>query len=101
MEHALGDVQELVALDAELADRRQQGPEVVVGGLVRPDVLGRDDRREAAMQLGVAGGEAVAVHVGHDDQQVVLGQAGEGVARVGERRPLTARNRRAASPSLG
>ena len=71
MEEALRDVQQLGPLDAELGKRAVQRPEVVLGRLVRPHVLGRDDGREVTSQLPVAAGEPVAVHVRQDDQLVV------------------------------
>ena len=73
--------------------------EVVVGGFVRPDVLGGDDRGEIALQALVAAGETGAVHVGHDDQPVVLGRGGERVALSPGTPASPAPNHRAAPPT--
>jgi hypothetical protein len=84
VEQALGDVEQLGPGDPEALDGGQQGAEVVVGRLVGADVLGGDDGLEAAAEAPVAGGEAVAVDVGHDQQPVPGGQGGQGVGRVGK-----------------
>jgi len=99
VEQALGHVQQLGAVDAELGKRGVEDAEVVLGGLVGADVLGGDDGGEVAVQPLVAGGEASAVHVGQDDQLVVLAQSGQSVCGVGERWPVGNPSCRAAAPT--
>jgi hypothetical protein len=91
VEQALRDMQQPTAIHAEAGERGVEGAEVFFGGLVGADVLGGDDGGEVAAQPLVAGGEAGPVDVGEDDQLVVLGQPGQRIGGVGERRPV--RNR--------
>ena len=75
-------MQQATAIHAEAGERGVEGAEVVFGGLVGADVLGGDDGGEVAAQPLVAAGEAGPVHVGEDDQLVVLGQPGQCVGGV-------------------
>jgi hypothetical protein len=60
-----------------------EGTEVILGGLVGADVLGGNDGGEKIAQPSVAAGEAVPVHVGEDDQLVVLGSRARASAESG------------------
>ena len=88
VEEALRDVQQVLMFQAEFGERGVEGTEVVGGGLVRADVLGGDDGGEGSAQPPVTAGEAVAVHVGDDNELVVAGQPGKRRRGIGERRPV-------------
>jgi hypothetical protein len=69
-------MKQLRPVHAKLGEGGVECAEVVLGGLVSADVLGGDDGCEVTVEPLVAAREAVAVHVGQDDQLVVLGQPG-------------------------
>ena len=65
--------------------------EVARRGLVRSDILRRDDRVEPDPQLAVAIGEAFVVHIRQDDQPVMLCEILQCVGRIRKRGPVANR----------
>ena len=74
--------------DFRWASRSIQAFEVGVGRLVGADVLGGVDGVELDPELAVGGGDAVAVHVGQNDELVVPLEDAQRVGGVRERRPV-------------
>ena len=86
---ALRGVQDDGAFQAQVRfQMSQQVFEVGVRRLVRADVLGGVDGVELHAELAVRGGDALAVHVGQDDELVAPLEDAQRVGCVGERGPV-------------
>ena len=68
------DVQKTLTGNCEFIQGPFKSFEMVRGGLVGLDILGGDDLVELNAQPRVAAGKTLMVHIGQDDQFVVLGQ---------------------------
>ena len=86
---ALRGVQNVGFVDPQVRFQvREQILEVRVGRLVGPDVLGGVDGVELDAELAVRRGDAVAMHVGQDDECVTPLEDAQGLRGIRERRPV-------------
>src|SRR3954468_7382055 len=91
VEQALCDVEEVALADAVGVQAGEQILEIANVGLVRTDVLRRENMIEFNAELAIASGKAQPVDVGQDDQLEVLLEIAKCLDAVGKGRPVANR----------
>src|SRR5699024_7538975 len=87
VEERLGNMEKSASLP-DLFDPSGKGIEIRGVRLVGADIFGGDDLIELDTESAIAGGKAVAVDIGEDDELIVLLQPSESFFRIRERRPI-------------